>query len=231
MTLLVQGVLIADKTADGFRVSLIEDFTERAIADAVVSIHSENGDRIILDPHPDEEGRYYDADGSFIPQAGQSYRIEVRWREHRLQAETVLPPQIETVQVSATTIPIDPVNPGQPVFSVLWSDPPGVAQVLTLEVLETAPEIIPFEVQAGQFADRYNVPVAGQGTTLFDTDFEVYGNHRLTVYAIDQSYESVFFYQPGESGNVLTSGPENVRGGAGYFAGATRLEISMDIIE
>lgn len=230
-TLIVQGVLIADKTADGFRVSLIEDFSQRPIRNASVAILSENGDRITLDPHPDEEGRYFDADGSFIPQAGQAYQLEVIWQDHRLNAETVIPLQIEPLQVSATTIPVDPVNPGQPVFSVLWTDPPGIAQVLTLDVLETEPEAIPFEVPAGQFDERYSVPVAGQGTTLFDTDFEVYGAHTLTVYAVDEAYESVFFYQPGESGSLLTSGPENILGGGGYFASATQLEISIEIIE
>lgn len=230
-TLIVEGVLVAGEPADNVRVSLMRDFSETKVSDATVNLFSDAGDRIALSPRPDAQGVYFDADAAFTPQAGATYRIEVSYEDHFAHATTTVPVQIAATQISATTIPITGDSPGQPVFSVLWQSGAQFSHVLTLDNLEDAPQTIPFDVLAGRFDEQYAVPVPGFGTTLFDTDFEFYGLHTLSIFAIDKDYEAVFFYQPGESGNVITGGPENILGGAGYFTSASRLNIELEIVE
>ena len=112
-----------------------------------------------------------------------------------------------------------------------WDDDDDLSHVLSLDVTEDDPSLIPFDVPSGNFAANYRFPLTGQGATLLNTDFEYYGEHNLTIYGLDQQYEALFFYQPGEAGVIIDDGPENVEGGAGYLVGLTRVKVALELTE
>ena len=144
-----------------------------------------------------------------------------------MTARVEVPAQLEINQVSAQVIPIDEASIGQPIFTILWENNEETTQLLVLE--EEAGNPIPFTVPSGQFSISFNGPVPGQGATLFDTDFEFYGNHTLSIYAVPEVYETAFFYRPDPLDGALSDGPDNVYNGSGYVYGASKIEVDITI--
>lgn len=176
-------------------------------------------------------GRYSDTAGEMLLEADQSYRLVVTKDDQQLQAEATIPPPVNIVQSSATMIPINPASTGEPIYSIFWEQENNISHVLKLDLQEDTFDEIPFSVNSGNFSTQYAFPVPGQGTTVFDTDFNYYGTHLLTVYAIDEAYDALFFYQNGSGGDQVTEGLNNIDGGSGYFAGASKLEVELEIFE
>ncbi len=155
------------------------------------------------------------------------YTLEIIAQERNVSAQIQVPPQLEINQISAQVIPIDEASTGQPIFTVLWQNNIGTTQLLVLEE-ENGVEI-PFTVPSGQFSSSFNGPVPGQGATLFDTDFEFYGEHHLVIYAVPEDYEAAFFYRPDPLDGALDAFPDNVYNGSGFIYGATKIEIPLTI--
>lgn len=176
-------------------------------------------------------GLYSDVNGEMAIEAGASYSIAISKGDEELFASTQVPESIGLVQSSATSIPVNPASTGQPIYSIFWTQVEGFTHVLTLDVQEEAPVGIPFSVSSGNFNQQYSFPVTGQGTTIFDTDFFYFGTHQLTVYAISEEYDAIFFYQNGAGGEQITEGPDNIEGGSGYFTSASKLEVELEIFE
>lgn len=223
----LQGVLIAGESLE-VQVALVQDFQSLPMDGAQVTCRLPDGSSVQLEQDGQEPTRWFSDDIVII--SGATYQIEVGTSSHHASAETTVPNEIELVQVSATVIPINENSLGQPIFTVLWASAANVSHVLTLqEPIEGL--TIPFSVPSGNFNVQYSLPVPGQGTTLFDTDFKFYGEHTLTIYAIDRDYEEVFFYRPAEGGNRLTMGPSNVEGGTGYLTSASQTDVVIEIVE
>jgi hypothetical protein len=223
----MQGILIAGEPL-AVEVELVRDFQSLPLSNATVVCHLSDGGKVNLQQDPLNAARWFS--NEITVNANTHYAIEVLTDVLHARAETTVPAAINLVQVSATVIPVNVNSLGQPIFTVLWATDAGISHVLTLTE-PTAGETIPFAVPSGNFEAQYSLPVPGQGTTLFDTDFQVYGEHTLTVYAIDRAYENLFFYRPAEGGNRLTTGPSNVEGGTGYLTSATRVEVAIEIVE
>ncbi len=175
-------------------------------------------------------GHYYNPSADIV-MANQQYELLINHQGKEVSAITRVPKQLIIEQVSAQTIPIDPNSTGQPIFSVLWEDNEEYSYVLMLKNLEASPEEIPFSVPSGQFEEIYNAPIPAQGATLYDTDFKYYGNHILTIYAINKEYEEVFFYQLDYGVTQISTGPENIVNGSGFFSGVSFVEISLNLLE
>lgn len=176
-------------------------------------------------------GRYSDTAGEMLIEANKTYSLVITKEDQRLEAEATVPGAVNIVQSSATMIPINPSSTGEPIYSIFWSQEDNISHVLTLDLQEDVFNEIPFSVSSGNFSTQYAFPVPGQGTTVFDTDFAYYGTHMLTVYAIDEDYDALFFYQNGSGGDQVTEGLNNIDGGSGYFAGASKLEVELEIFE
>lgn len=226
-TLILEAQLVGGERIRDVQVSLIQDFRER-FPEADVIVRDASGNERFLE-WEDESSSYHDPQLAPFVFDDAWYEIEVRAGDYFAHAEVKVPPTTNLTEVSAAIIPIDENSPGQPIFSVLWENLEGYTHVLTLENLEEFPVEIPFSVPAGNFSDIYALPVTSQGVTLFDTDFTYYGIHRLKIYTIDSAYDALYFYQPGDAGNIVDSGPENVNGGAGFVTGLSVVEIELEL--
>ncbi len=228
-TLVVEGTLVAGEQPD-VRVYLLEDFIERDADDLEVFLVNEDGVTVQLMAVANDPRRFIDEDETMAIIPEKTYRIEVTRAGITAEAEARVPPDLQIVQISSTTIPVNSASTGQPVFTVLWTADPNASKVLSL--IEPSEENeIPFSVESGNFSEQYRLPIPGQGTTLFDTDFKYYGTHTLRIYNINRSYEDLFFYVPADGGARLTTGPSNIDNGAGYFTAVNFTDIEIEILE
>lgn len=220
--LVVQGVLLADAPVSLAITPLIEGQTIRikeatlsALSGEVIRLQYENG---LLNGAEDE-----------LIQANSIYILRIECEERTVTARIEVPAQLEINQVSAQVIPIDEASIGQPIFTILWENNEETSQLLVLQ--EETGNPIPFTVPSGQFSVSFNGPVPGQGATLFDTDFEFYGNHTLSIYAVPEEYEIAFFYRPDPLDGGLSAAPDNVYNASGYVYGASKIEVDITLSE
>lgn len=235
-TIVVDGKLYTNERISDIHLSVVRSegdvfLGQFPLSGAEVSLLSEAGELIPLEESPSIQGKYLDPVLQRVVLSGETYTLQVRWEGKEAKAMATIPPELELLQVSTTTIPINPDSPNEPIFTVIWDDDDDLSHVLSLNVTEDSPSEIPFDVPSGNFDANYRFPLTGQGATLLNTDFEFYGEHNLTIYGLDQEYEALFFYQPGEAGVIIDDGPENIVGGAGYFVGLTRVKVALDLIE
>lgn len=232
-TLVVNGLLI-DQQPLRIELSALRDFEAVPTDGATVVCRFENNgqeEEYVLEPQPDNPTVYIAPEGAPLIEAGLSYTLSATWEGTTARAAVTVPEPISFIQISNTSIPVDPASQGQPVFSVLWEASPGFSRVFTLTEPSDNPVEIPFGLPAGRFAEQFRLPIPGQGTTLWDIDFRYYGTHELGIYTIDREFESLFFYTPGEGGARLTRGPSNVENGAGVVAGASFTTIEIEILQ
>lgn len=218
--LVVNGVLLANESAV-LDIAYLEGNGAPQIEEAY--LESEGGQIIPLQLI---DGQLRGDENDLIS-ANTLYTLEILAEKRNTSARIEVPPQLEINQVSAQMIPIDEASTGQPIFTVLWQNNIGTTQLLVLE--EESGIDIPFTVPSGQFSSSFNGPVPGQGATLFDTDFEFYGEHNLLIYAVPESYEEAFFYRPDPLNGALNAFPDNVYNGSGFIYGATKIEIPITI--
>lgn len=228
--IVVSGVLKAGVPPQDIRLQFADDpgVVNRPVKGAQLLIKGPQEIELIEDQ---QEPGVYHAGSNISIQAGQEYELEVRFEDQLVTSSTTIPRQLIIEQVSSQIIPIDPDSEGQPIFSVLWESSEDFSYVLSLSNVEASPEEIPFSVPSGQFDEVYNLPIPSQGATLYDTDFTYYGDHVLTIYAIDKEYEEVFFYNLELGVSQLTSGPDNIQNGSGYFTGVSFVEIPISLVE
>lgn len=219
----VQGALIA-----GEPVSL--DVFSQLGGDTDISsaqLENEFGD-IPLSYNPST--RKLEGPATSLIQQSTIYTLMIETPQRRVSSSAAVPAQIEVTQISAQTIPIDINSDGQPIFSIIWTLNERLSQIMHLEEVEVSDEI-PFEVPSGQFLLTNGAPISGQGATLFDTDFISYGLHSLEVLAVPKDYEDVFFYRPEPGDGEVDQGPDNIWNGSGFLIGATKVEVSINLIE
>ncbi len=209
-------------------VALVDGFELHPAGQAEVTLRNNAGQTFDLSVSSSDPFEWV-ADGVSI-EAGRSYSLTVVYDEQMAMAEAVVPQPIAIAQISSTTITVNPASTGQPIFTVLWEANSEVSRLLVLDEPAEGAQEIPFTGSSGNFANQFRLPVPGQGTTLWDTDFRYYGLHTLSILTIDKAYESLFFYTPAEGGQRLTEGVTNVVNGTGYVAAASRHTIEIEIL-
>ncbi|MBI1266390.1 MAG: DUF4249 family protein [Cryomorphaceae bacterium] len=231
--LAVYALIIANEPVKNVRVNYLTTLngvkTGEPIVDANVFL-SAQGVEVELSPDPTSPGSYYDEAGVLDVLPNTTVSIRVEYKTKRATASAAVPDETEIVSVSASTIPVDELSLGQPVFSVLWTQQPGFSHVLTLDE-PPGGAVIPFTVPSGLFSAQYRLPVPGQGTTLYDVDFTYYGIHTLSIITIDANYDALFFSAFDALDQRVNNEFDNVEGGAGFFGAATRSIIEIEIIE
>ncbi|MBL7941932.1 MAG: hypothetical protein JNM00_04160 [Flavobacteriales bacterium] len=160
------------------------------------------------------------------PVAGQRYEVLLETRDGRLEASVAMPPPIVNEFFSGENFTVDPDNPSEIAFLVNWQDMDGYSFLVTLENLEADPVTLPF-VETGKFDTFYHDPIAQSFAALKSDFFTYYGHHRLTVYAIDKEYESVFYYLASGERNLLQAAPDNVDGGLGFVTGVSKWQTDI----
>jgi hypothetical protein len=175
----------------------------------------------------------YQTNANFIIENNTTYHIQGFYNERAIAAACTLPPAIANLQnIESDTIAINPDPPiGFPSYILSWNslDTDRYSYVLDLELLEPDSVLIPFEIEAGLFAEKYNGPTPIPALTLFENDFKYYGLHKLTVYAIDKSYEAIYFYSASDLRGLLKNGPDNVQGAKGFVTGVSSFSIELFI--
>jgi hypothetical protein len=168
--------------------------------------------------------------GNFQIVAGHSYQLEISREGEVYTAACEVPPALVLVNLSNSSAQIDTSTMGAPLLSVTWNELPTdkYSYALLLENVETNPVVIPFtQVTGGQFAALYQTPILNNTITLFDSDFNYYGQHRLSIFAIERGLEYLYFYNSSDLRGLLQTAPGNVRGAHGYFAGVSRLTVDL----
>jgi len=194
------------------------------IRDVTFYLSDENGNETMLS----SSGDAYSAN-NFLIQPDRTYTIAADYQETKVKASCTIPPSVVLVNITNEAIDVDPSSEGQPVTTISWNelDNTKYSYALKLENLEPQKVEIPFNVPSGNFGLLYDAPVLHHAVTLFDTDFKYYGTHRLTVYAIEQTLEDVYFYNSSDIRGLLQMAPDNVSGAQGYFSGVTSFSVTM----
>jgi len=166
---------------------------------------------------------------SMLIQPQRTYNLKANYNGENITSSCTIPPALILVNISQNNIDIDESSEGSPVTNISWNelDNEKYSYALKLENLEEVKTPIPFEVPSGNFERLYDSPVLNSAVTLFDTDFKYYGQHRLTVYAIERSLENVYFYNSSNIRGLLQSGPDNIHGAQGYFGGVSSFSVEM----
>lgn len=201
----------------------------------------QSGKRAISDAHlrlRDKQGGVKDAvfeNGSYrvhgLPiVSGHAYELEIEYNGKDYSAQCEVPPALVLVNLTSSTAHIDPNTMGAPIITVTWNELPTerYSYVLLLEHLDEEPQVIPFaQTSGGQFAALYQSPILNNTITLFDTDFNYYGPHRLSIFAIERGLEHLYFYDSSDLRGLLQTAPGNVIGAHGYFTGVSRVAVDL----
>lgn len=219
------GMLLAGETVNGISFFNLAENEIKQIADATLTLSDTLGHEVVL---IHGSSGYYAP--SFMVVANRNYSLQLQYNGKQISSKCMIPPSLVLVNITTNEATIDPSTDGAPLLTVTWNelDNEKYSYALLLENLESTKTTIPFsEVTGGQFEILYDTPVLNNSVTLFDTDFKYYGQHRLTVFAIERSLEDVYFYNSSDIRGLLQSGPNNVKGAHGYFAGASSFSVEM----
>jgi hypothetical protein len=155
--------------------------------------------------------------------------VYLKWNGS-IVAVSAVPPIIEAQDMGSTEIIIDPDLPGQEVFDITWTNLGGnYSYVLTLENLEDVPILIPFDTESGLFSQQYNGPIEERNALLYDLDFKFYGQHRLTIYAVEKQFAELFFYRNRSGLDIIQTTPDNVTGAIGFWGVTRAFEVLLNV--
>jgi hypothetical protein len=191
---------------------------------ANIYLRSQDGLSIKLESNGTE---YADATG-FVLQPDSTYELFLEDSELNLtlSGEVTMPPAIGQIGSFAENISMGgPIVIGE----LLWNslNAAEYSYILKLENLEPVKVEIPQE--GVRFESRFAGPQVSASALLYKTDFTYYGQHRLTVYAINRELEGVFFYDSADIRGALKNGPDNVQGGNGFVTGVSSFSIDLTV--
>jgi len=138
-------------------------------------------------------------------------------------------PKAPAVQEGSYSYPVNYNYPEFECFELTWPDAPGQNYFYELLYLETEYDEIPFSGPSGLFESHYSGPQTGHHLVVFNNDFEFYGQHRLTLRAVDEMYLEAHFYAGSDDMGLLQAGVSNVKGGKGLITGSSKRELLLQI--
>lgn len=164
-------------------------------------------------------------------QASDTLSLEV-WSmdkdERIVQGSVVFPPQISMLSFSKDSISLaDAVTSSTLIWSAL--DDTRYSYFLRLENLEDVK--VPLNFSAGKFAERHTGPQINSTLVIQADDFQYYGRHKLSVFAIDRDFESFYFADPSDIRGLLIQGPSNLNGAMGFAAGMTQFSVEIELTD
>jgi hypothetical protein len=196
------------------------------VSDAVVQIHDDSG----VDVPLTFIGTRYEAGADFTIIPERTYTVRAISGDNRiLEGVAEIPPAIALSSIDLTTISIG--SGGDVATGLSWTslNSGKYSYILQLECLEENPQIIPQE-NYGQFTTRFGLPQLNAQATISKSDFTYYGQHRLTVFAMDRELDAIYFYSASDIRGILAAGPDNVSGGKGFVAGVSTFSIDLNVV-
>lgn len=159
---------------------------------------------------------------------GSEVMIEVS-TDRVIRSKAKVPPVIAPENLGNPSITIDPGQPGEEVFNLHWNAEPGYSYLLRLECTEPSPSEIPFIGGGGFFEETFSRPIVENSALIYASDFKFYGEHKITVYILENEYANLFFLRNGNLGFLTTESPDNITGGKGYWTCINAFEVILQV--
>ncbi len=220
------GVLEAQKPITNIRFFFLNEQNSEEVNIETNNLKIRN-ESATIDLHWNENGQY-SANENVMVDANKTYSVEVALDSEKVFAQCHIPPAIHSIpDVVSDTITINP-DPAVSAFTYAWTelDNEKYSYLIKLENMELNPVEIPFVNGPGDFA-QFDGPYEYAQLQFLETDFRHYGHHQFKVFAIEKTFEELFFYDGADSRGLLKNGPDNVDGARGYFAGVSSFTVDV----
>jgi len=171
----------------------------------------------------------YAADGSWVVEAGKTYRLRFAYNGGLVTAESVVPQKPQGFTASAASIAIPqvgtPGSGGPPSFpdpvTLDWANDDAAYYLIVVENLEEDSEAIFADNGNSSRPPRPTFRSEPEQTTTFEIgfqNFQYYGLHRVILFRLNAEYASLYD-DNGNSSQNLTAPYTNISGGLGIFTG------------
>ncbi|MEI6409305.1 MAG: DUF4249 family protein [Bacteroidota bacterium] len=169
---------------------------------------------------------YYAGDGTWKPQAGETYRLSFSYKGLTVSAETLIPAPPLKFKASASSIKIVSFSPGSgsgiPTFpdpiKLTWDNEEGDYFQVGVQNIEADPVKIN---DTGDNPPGPNFSTSPEQTNEYELgfmSFTYYGTHRIVLYRVNTEYVTLTKNSTDNSQN-LSAPYTNVTNGLGIFTG------------
>lgn len=181
----------------------------------------------------------YLADGTWLVEAGKTYRLRFDHEGTTVTAESVIPAKPEGFEASAASISIPQFTPGGgggiPTFpdpiKMTWTNADAAYYLVVVENVETDPEPIFEDDGSSDRPPRPRFRSEPEQTNTYELGFQgfqYYGMHRVILFKINAEYASLYD-DNGNSSQNLTTPYSNVSGGLGIFTGLNSDTLTLKV--
>jgi hypothetical protein len=224
-SLFISGILICGEHPQGVQAGLVENGSIRQSAGVRVFISSQGQEWELLG----SESGYKSAEAPILL-CGGYYVMRAKYNGGEAFAEVQVPDTISLINSSPTEFTVNPSQPSNIIFSMLWTHQTGVSYFLTLDTLGSDHSLIPFPANGGgQFENNYKGPYENAGLVLLANDFKYDGLHRLRIWSVEGETRSLYFSPLSDSKRQVVEGDSNVSGGKGWMAGSSVLDVFLNV--
>lgn len=247
--IVVEAYLYAGEPVDDIRLKLDvplagADTVDTPVTDAIVRL-STGGESFVVES-VGSDGRYAYAGNDLIVLPGSEFELTIEWREELITARTVVPSVPTGAAISAAQVEITPPGAGGPGgfgggrpgqltddnVTVSWVNPDEELYYVVVESAITGdPEYILPEFIRDRFTGfRFVAPPTR--LNVFDIQLlqlEVYGEHRATLYHVNQEYANLYENRQQDSRD-LNEPPTNIVGGVGVFSAFSGVTLAFEVV-
>lgn len=218
------------------------------ISDAEVRLEKE-GVMYELVPS-DSSGHYHYPGNDLTVETRDVFQLEVRHNEHRITAETTVPPPPSDVALAHDTLEVSTFDgpgggpPGGPpneepdsieqnALTVTWDNPEGDYHYVVVESLVEEdpvyllPEFIRERFSGFQFVAS---PTTANYYNIRSQALRVLGEHVARVYRVNEEYADLYENREQDSRD-LNEPPSNVTGGLGIFSAFNSKTDTFQVVE
>lgn len=217
----VQGILIAGNDLQEIRI--YEFGSGKEVSDAQVKICNS---QTCFDLTVSSPGVYHSPIALQV-YPDSIYQLEIEWQDNIITSEAKIPSAMSWITLENTILTVDTLNAGQPLFTADWAGDEQSAFVLHLAIQDGDSPMINYNLPNFSFENDYSLPISNSSITLQDLYFTHYGPYKFNVYAIDKTYQEVFFYQPQIQQIQPEEGMDNITGAFGVFVGVNKLSVDL----
>lgn len=188
-------------------------------------------DTLRLHDDPEERGHYVSDDTTWVPVGAARYRIEARFGDEHVWAETVIPDTFD-LQVFPRPVAGDTLTRDDPNMILFWS-PSDSAGGYAFNIMSLAPKdsLTPLDPDYDPKDAEADSSVQSAGWIMRNDQrvltvpwiiFHWAGPYRMSVMAVTKEYYEYAFAWMRISGGLEVVPPTNIKGGMGIFAGFSR---------
>jgi len=205
---------------------------DHGIVGAQIVVSSIGGsDTLRFHDDPAERGHYLPEDTTWVPEGTVRYRIEARFGEEQVWAETVVPDGFE-LDVLPRPIAGDTLTRDDPNILLQWT-PADSAGGYTFNIMSLAdedslvaldPDYDPEDADEDSLAQSAGWMMREDQRTLTIPwiIFNWAGPYRMSVMAVTKEYYDYSFAWMRIASGIEMTPPTNIHGGLGIFAGLSR---------